>query len=100
MNHFLRKMQLTIAGIGVAFGVVAVFGDALFVWQYGADFNDAAFILGNGEFVDWPTGEPPLYAYIPAAGYGLAAWLISALLLVLHPGNVRRYFGRIRRGCE
>lgn len=81
-------------------GTVIVVGDVLFIRRYGVDYNDVAFVTRNDDVVDWPTGERPLYACVPAAGYGFAAWLVAALLLVPWPEIATGYHGAVRRGAE
>jgi len=98
--HLFRKLQLTVAMFLVFVGAVIVIGDLLFIRRYGVDYNAVAFVTRSDGVVDWPTGERPLYAYVPAAGYGLAAWFVAALFLVPWPEFPNLYHGTIRRGTE
>jgi hypothetical protein len=94
-----KKLHIVLSLLLVPTGVVIVVTDLIFITHYGINFNEAAFFLGNGEFVDWPTGERPLYAYFPLAAYRLAAWLLAILLLSLWP-EVKSYPSRTLRGTE
>jgi hypothetical protein len=94
-----KKLHIVLSLLLVATGVVIVVTDLIFITRYGINFNEAAFFLGNGEFVDWPTGERPLYAYLPLAAYGLAAWLLAVLLFSLSP-EIKTYPARVLRGTE
>jgi hypothetical protein len=97
--RLLKKCQLGAALVLLAAGLFVVGADALFIGKYGVDYNSAAFVVGSRDFADWPTGERPLYSYVPAAGYGMAAWLVALLLFTLSP-TIREYRGRVRRGTE
>ena len=94
-----KKLHIVLSLLLVATGLVIVVTDLIFITRYGVNFNDAAFFLGNGEFVDWPTAERPLYAYFPLAAYGLAAWLLAILLFSLSP-EIKTHSARALRGTE
>jgi hypothetical protein len=94
-----KKLHLLLSLLLLATGLVIVVTDAIFITRYGVNFNDAAFFLGNGEFVDWPTAERPLYAYFPLAAYGLAAWLLAIVLFSLSP-EIKTHSARALRGTE
>jgi hypothetical protein len=98
--HVARKVQLTVATFFMALGLFLVIGDGLFIRRHGVDYNDAAFVTRNDEAAEWPTGERPLYACLPAAGYGMGAWLVAALVFVLWPEFGKSYRGAVRRGAE
>jgi hypothetical protein len=96
--NLVAKLNLTIATGLFLVGTFIIVGDVLFIRRYGFDFNDVAFVTATGAFADWPTGERPPYAMVPATGYGLGACLAGALVLALRPkANVTR---RERRGTE
>jgi hypothetical protein len=95
----LRKLQILVSVILAIAGLVIVVTDVIYIVRYGVDFNEAAFFLGNGEFVDWPTAERPSYAYFPLAAYGLAAWLVAIVLFTLWP-ELKAHSGRVLRGTE
>ena len=94
-----KKLHLLLSLLLVATGLLIVVTDVIFITRYGINFNDAAFFLVNGEFVDWPTGERPLYANFPLAAYGLAAWLFAILLFSLSP-EIKTRSARALRGTE
>ena len=98
--RILGKLQLSLVTFFVFVGAIIVVGDLLFIRRYGVDYNDVAFVTRNDDLVDWPTGERPLYAYVPTAGYGLAAWFAAALVLVPWPEIPKSYHGAIRRRTE
>ena len=95
----LKKLQILVSAIFVVAGLVIVVTDVIYIVRYGIDFHEAAFFLGNGEFVDWPTSERPLYAYFPLAAYGLAAWLMAIVLFTMSP-ETKGHSGRVLRGTE
>ncbi|MGH7977100.1 MAG: hypothetical protein ACREC8_10605 [Limisphaerales bacterium] len=71
------KKILLIATIGNFITGAAIFiYDAHFFYRFDMDANE---VLGTDGSVtiDWPTGERPLYAILPAWIYGSTFWLIS-----------------------
>jgi hypothetical protein len=94
-----KKLQLFISVFLIAAGLSAFAFDAVCVAKYGVDFNSAAFFLGNGEFVEWPTDGPPLYARAPLTAYGAAAWLIAILVFSASP-EIRTHSGRVLKGTK
>jgi len=95
----LKKLHLSASLILVVAGLSIIAADAVYFAKYGVGFNEAAFFLGNGEFVDWATGECPLYAYFPLAAYGIGACLAAIVLFSVSP-EIRAHSGRVLRGTE
>lgn len=98
----MRSLRVLPAICGIICLIAAlcvVVADTLFVWRYGVDFCDASFITEAGDFADWPTGERPTWAFVPAWFYALPLVLMAAAALAVNPepGGHRRTG---RRGCE
>ncbi len=72
-SRFIAKLFLAPAIVFFVVGALILVGDGLFFQKYCVDYNDAAFVTANGDFADWPSGERPGYACLPAWVYGLAA---------------------------
>lgn len=98
--RIFRKLQVSLVTFLVFAGALIVVGDLLFIRRYGVDYNDVAFVTRNDDVADWPTGERPLYAHLPAAGYGLVAWFVAALVLVPWPEMPKGHHSAARRGTE
>lgn len=81
-------------------GAAIFVGDGLFVWRYGVDFSDAAFVTEDGQVADWPTGERPAWAFLPAATYSLWFVLLGASALAMCPEAGKENRGRVRCGTE
>jgi hypothetical protein len=81
--RLLRNLELTVAAFLILGGAFILVGDILFIDRYGVDYNEVAFVGVTGSTVDWPTGERPLYAYFPAWSYGVVAWLLAAVTLLM-----------------
>jgi len=95
----MRKIPAIISSILLALGLAIVVYDVCIIFQFGFDINDVAGITDDGP-VDWPTGERPAFALVPAFVYGFAFWLAAAAVLSLWPEVGRPYTGRICRGTE
>lgn len=76
--RLIGKLFLALTILLFVAGAFILLGDGLFTLKYGVDYHDAAFVTTNGDFADWPTGERPGYAHLPAWAYGLAAWFAAA----------------------
>jgi hypothetical protein len=98
----MRALRIlpVICGILCLIAALGVFlADLLFIWRYGVDFCDAAFVTEAGDFADWPTGERPGWAFVPAWLYALPLVLVAATALALNPElGGQRNTGY--RGCE
>jgi hypothetical protein len=94
-KKFLIALCLTL----IVAGLSLLACDAIYVANYGVGFNEGAFFLDNGEFVDWPTSERPLYAYFPLGAYGIAACFSAIILFSLSP-SFGPHLGRTLRGTE
>ena len=98
----MRALRVLPATCGIVCLIAAccvVLADTLFIWRYGVDFCDAAFITETGDFADWPTGERPGWALVPAWLYALPLVLLAVTALAINPEpGGRRNTGC--RGCE
>ena len=99
MRH-LKKLPLIVGAFFFVIGALIFVGDGLFMWQYGVDFSDAAFVTEGGQVADWPSGERPTWACLPAGTYSLGFVLLGASALALWPKAGREYRGRVWRGTE
>src|SRR5262245_15939452 len=81
----LQKLCPTVAGISLLAAAAIVFGDIPFIRRYGVDFSDAAFVTADGQAVDWPTGEHPLWAAFPAWVYAIPPAITALVALALWP---------------
>jgi hypothetical protein len=84
----------------LALGLAIVVYDAYVIVRYGFDINDVAGMTDDGGPIDWPTGERPAFASVPAFVYGFVFWLAAAVVFALWPEVGKPYTGRIRRGTE
>ena len=78
----MKKLHLILGLASFAFGTTILFYDAYFFLRYDADVNDIAAVVNSG-IADWPTGERPLYTFIPAWFYGVVFILIAVVLLII-----------------
>ena len=98
--RFLKAMPLVVGSLLFVVGLFILTGDGLFMWYYGVDFSDAAFVTQDGQVADWPTGERPAWAYFPAASYALGFVLLGATAFSLWPQIRAEDRGRVWRGTE
>jgi hypothetical protein len=84
----------------VTTGLLLLAADIGTIRRYGCDLNDVACIDPRWGPVDWPTGERPTYALVPAFVYAFGFWLAAALLYAPWPEGGKNYRGRILRGTE
>jgi hypothetical protein len=96
----MRTLRLAAALLLILLGLYVLLEDVHAILRYGCDINDVAAIDPRWGPVDWPTGERPTYAMVPAFVYALGFWVAGALLFVPWPEGRRRYPGRILRGTE
>src|SRR5262245_33872235 len=98
--RLLKMIPLLAGSLLFLFGAFVLVGDGLFMWHYGVDFSDAAFVTQDGQVADWPTGERPAWAYLPAATYSLGFFLLSATVFALWPEVGKEGRERVWRGTE
>ena len=83
----------------VAVGL-AIFGfDAYTSHRYGVHMNEVAGITGEGDPIDWPSGERPTFTLIPVPVYALGFELAAVGVLSLRQVIGRAYHGRICPGA-
>ena len=100
MHMGLVKKALLILGWALAaLGLVILGYDALFLLTCGFDVNEVAGV-SDGYIIDWPTGERPVWAMVPAYVYSLGFCLIALATFVIRKRLRRTYSGRIWRGAE
>lgn len=96
----LVKTTLLIIGWGVfAVGLALLGYDLNFHLTWGCDVTDVAGADQWG-LIDWPTGERPAWATVPAYGYGLVLWGLAFTLLGIRHRLGQKYSGRICRGAK
>lgn len=98
--RLLKTLSLVVGSILCLIGAIILIGDGLFLWHYGVGFSDAAFVTSDGQVADWPTGERPAWAYLPAATYSLWFFLLGATAFSVSPEIGKEYRGRVCRGTE
>lgn len=95
----VKTALLIVMWLLVAFGLVILGYDALFYFQYGCDATDVAG-ASNGDIVDWPTGERPAWALVPAFTYSIGFFLLASVAFGIRRQLGRYYLGRVWRGAE
>ena len=96
----MRKIPIIVGSLLLAVGVVIFAYDASFIISYGVDANDVASVTEEGFIIDWPTGETPLWAQIPAYTYSFGFWLLAAAAFAAWRPMGRVYAGRVWGGTE
>jgi hypothetical protein len=96
----VRKIPLIVSLILLAIGLAITIYDITVIREFGFDVNDVADIGRNGELADWPTGERPGWAFVPAFVYGIGFCLAAVLVLAPWPEPAKAYRGRVVRGTE
>jgi hypothetical protein len=71
----------------------------MFLLTYGCDATDVAGVSA-GFLMDWPTGEKPPRAMVPAYSYSFGFWFLALASFVLRRRIRKSYSGRIRRGAK
>ena len=82
-----------------AVGLAILCYDALFFLDCGFDVNEVAGV-SDGVIIDWPTGERPVWARVPAYSYSLAFWLLALAMFGIRRRVGKSYSGRVWRGAE
>ena len=96
----MRTLRQIVTSILIVAGLLLFLTDVDAICRWGCDMNDVAAIDPYWGPIDWPTGERPDWALIPAFVYSFGFWLIAALLFVPWPEKQMPYRGRILRGTE
>ena len=96
----MRTFRLGIVSVLFAMGLLLFLDDLYTILRYGCDINDVAAIDPCWGPIDWPTGEKPTFALIPAYVYSFAFWSVGALILVPQPKKARPREGHVLRGTE
>lgn len=91
----MRKLLLFVGVGSLVIGTAILLYDFYFFHRYGVDVNDVAAGVSGGGIADWPTGERPLYTFIPAWFYGVAFVLVAGAVL-----TVRAFLPRNRYPVE
>jgi hypothetical protein len=94
----VRKIPIIVGSLLLAVGAVILAYDVFFIVSYGCDANDVAGVTNDGFIIDWPTGERPVWAQVPAFTYSFGFWLLAAAVFAVWRGMGRVYAGRIWRG--
>lgn len=94
------KRALLICGLLCAAAGLAAFAcDVFLIAATGYDMTDIAGVI-NGCAVEWPTGERPCWAHLPAYAYALTLLFIAAMLLYSRRRIHTSPSVRIWRGAE
>ena len=94
-----KKALLILGWALAALGLVILAYDTLFLLSCGFDANDVAAV-SDGYFIDWPTGERPMWAMVPAYVYSLGFCLTALATFAIRKRVGSAYSGRIWRGAE
>ena len=76
-----KTISLIFASLLGLAGIAILACDVLFLILYRCDITDIAGVV-DGYMIDWPTGERPLWALVPAWAYAIVL-LILALTFVI-----------------
>ena len=95
----MRRISQIVGSGLLAIGLVILAYDASFFVRYGMDATDVAAI-SDGDIIDWPTGERPVWALAPAFAYALVSWILATAVFAVCCRARRDYSGRIWRGTE
>jgi hypothetical protein len=96
----MRTLRCIVTSILILIGLLILLADLEAIFRWGCDINDAAVIDPQIGPIDWPTGERPGWALIPAFIYSVGFWVVAALLYVPWPATGRPYRGRVLHGAE
>lgn len=96
----VRRIPIIVGSLLLAVGAVILAYDVFFIANYGCDANDVVRVTNDGFTIDWPTGERPVWAQVPAFTYSLGFWLLAAAVFAVWRGIGRIYAGRTWRGTE
>jgi hypothetical protein len=96
----VRKIAIIVGSLLLAVGAVILAYDVFFIASYGCDANDVAGVTSDGFIIDWPTGERPVWAQVPAFTYSFGFWLLAAAVFAGRRGIGRVYAGRTWQGTE
>lgn len=94
----VKTSLLVLAWLLAVVSLVILGYDALFHLQYGCDATDVAGV-SNGDIIDWPTGERPSWALVPAFTYSIGAFLLASVAFGIRR-RLGHYPGRVWRGAE
>ena len=94
-----KRVLLVLACLLAAAGLVLFGYDLFFILTADCDLNDVAGV-SDGCIIDWPTGERPLWAMVPAYTYAVALILLASGVLALRRQVGITYSGRTWRGVE
>jgi hypothetical protein len=93
----MKTVRTILVLIFLAIGLCIFLDDLSVRRRYGVDVNDVAAIDPYWGPIDWPTGERPVIAMVPAFTYSFVFWLV-AVAFARPPA--KRYHARIHRGTE
>ena len=96
----MRTVRFITSSLQIILGLLVLFADLEAILRWGCDINEVAAIDPHWGPIDWPTGERPSWALVPAFIYSFGFWLVAALLYVRLPETGRPYRGRVLRGTE
>lgn len=97
-SEHLSKLILILGWVLMATGAAILGFDVLFRCAYGCDVTDVAGV-SQGFIIDWPTGERPTWAMVPAYTYSFGFWLLALAAFIFH-SRVGRDQARIARYTE
>ncbi len=89
----LKKALWILGWVLVALGLVILGYDAVFLLSYGLDVNEVVGV-SDGYIIDWPTGERPVWATVPAYVYSLGFCLIALTTFLIRKRLGNTYSGR------
>lgn len=97
--RFVKKALLILGWALAALGLLILAYDILFFLGAGFDANEVAGI-SDGQIIDWPTGERPVWAMVPVYVYSIGFCLAALAVFSIRKRVGITYLGVTSRGAE
>ncbi|MEI6780565.1 MAG: hypothetical protein WCQ21_06535 [Verrucomicrobiota bacterium] len=94
-----KRALLACACLLAAVGLLVLICDLFQMASSNPGLTDIAGVV-DGSVVEWPTGERPVWALVPAYAYGLAFLVMACAVLYVHRRIGTPYSSRARGGAE